>query len=188
MDDTPMLPLGAQMSFWMDACWFAIQVKPGLEFNIASVLKNKGYEDFVPTYRSDEDGRGLTERPLFSGYVFCRFDPAVRAPIVTTPGVIRVVGYGRSPASLSDSEMQAVRTVAGSNLRAKPHSYFAPGQRVLIREGPLRGVEGNIAQTGNRQCLVVSVSLLRCSIAVEAEPAWLEGLQINNKIKRSCSL
>ena len=78
--------------------------------------------------------------------------------------------------------------MAGSNLRAKPHSYFAPGQRVLIREGPLRGVEGNIAQTGNRQCLVVSVSLLQCSIAVEVEPAWLEGLQTNNKIKRSCSL
>ena len=67
------------MSFWMDACWFAIQVKPGLEFNIASGRTNQGYEDFVPTSRTDEDGRGLTERPLFSGYVFCRFDPAVRA-------------------------------------------------------------------------------------------------------------
>ncbi len=139
------------MQFRNESCWFAIQVRPGFEFNIALVLKNKGYEEFVPTYRSKVGARGSSERPLFSGYVFCRFDPAVRAPIVTTPGVIRVVGYGRNPVALSDSEMQAVRTVASSNLPAKPHAYLESGQRVLIREGPLRGVEGDIAQTGDRQ-------------------------------------
>ena len=85
------------MLFRNESCWFAIRVKPGFEFNITSVLKSKGYEEFVPTYRSEDGGRGSSERPLFSGYVFCRFDPAVRAPIVTTPGVIRVVGYGRRP-------------------------------------------------------------------------------------------
>ena len=167
------------MLFRNESCWFAIQVKPGLEFNIASMLKSKGYEEFVPTYRSEKNGRGSSERPFFSGYVFCRFDPTVRAPIVTTPGVIRVVGYGRTPASLSDSEMQAVRTVASSNLPAKPHAYIASGQRVRIREGPLRGVEGDIAQTGDRQCLVVSVSLLQRSIAVEVEPAWLEAVSVS---------
>jgi transcriptional antiterminator NusG len=169
------------MLFRNESCWFAIQVKPGFEFNIASVLKSKGYEEFVPTYRSEEGGRGSAKKPLFSGYVFCRFDPEVRAPIVTTPGVIRVVGYGRSPAFLSDSEMQAVRAVASSNLPAKPHSYFAPGQSVRIREGPLRGVEGAIAQSGDRQCLVVSVSLLQRSIAVEVEPAWLEAVSVSQR-------
>lgn len=157
-----------------NSCWFAIQVKTGFEFKISSVLKSKGYEEYVPTCRSMKRGRDLFEVPLFPGYVFCRFDPNVRAPIVTTPGVIRVVGYGRTPAFLSDSEMQAVQTVVNSNLPAKPHSYTVPGQRVRIREGPLRGVEGNIAQTGDRQRLIVSLSLLQRSIAVEVEPAWLE--------------
>ena len=167
------------MLFRNESFWFAIQVKTGLEFNIASVLKSKGYEEFVPTHRSVDGRCGDSERPLFTGYVFCRFDPAVRAPIVTTPGVIRVVGYGKLPASLSDSEMQAVRTVASSKLPAKPHAYLASGQRVRIREGPLRGVEGDIAQTGDRQSLVVSLSLLQRSIAVEIEPAWLEAVYVS---------
>lgn len=169
------------MLFRNESFWFAIQVRPGFEFNVASMLKGKGYDEFVPTYRSAESGRGSSERPLFTGYVFCRFDPAVRAPIVTTPGVIRVVGYGKRPASLSDSEMQAVRTVASSNLPAKPHAYLASGQRVRIREGPLRGVEGDIAQSGGRQSLVVSLSLLQRSIAVEIEPAWLEAVSVNQQ-------
>ena len=169
------------MLFQTESYWFAIQVKSGSELVIESVLKGKGYEAFVPTYRSDEAGRGRTERPLFSGYVFCRFDPLVRAPIVTTPGVIKVVGYGRRPASLDESEMQAVRTVASSNLPTRPHSYLKPGQRVRIGEGPLRGLEGDISQTGDRRYLVVSVNLLQRSIAVELEPAWLEVAQAETR-------
>ena len=162
------------MLFGNSSCWFAIQVKPGLEFKISSVLKCKGYEESVPKYRlSDRDGR-YAEKPLFPGYIFCRFDPAVRAPIVTTPGVIRVVGYGKTPAFLSDSEMDAVQTVVSSNLPAKPCCYEVPGQRVRITEGPLRGVEGNVAQTGDQRRLVVSLTLLHRSIAVEVNPAWLE--------------
>lgn len=162
------------MLFGNGPCWFAIQVKSGFELRIGSALEDKGYEAFVPTYQLHDAGQARAERPLFSGYVFCRFDPLVRAPIVTTPGVIKVVGYGKRPASLDDSEMQAVRTVASSNLSAKPHSCVAPGQRVRLAEGPLRGLEGDIARTGEHRYFVVSVSLLQRSIAVEVEPGWLE--------------
>jgi transcription antitermination factor NusG len=166
---------GESMLFQIESYWFAIQVKNGFELKIESVLKGKGYQALVPTYRMNDAGR--SERPLFSGYVFCRFDPLVRAPVVTTPGVIRVVGYGKRPAALDDAEMEAVRTVATSNLSARPHSYLKPGQRVRFAEGPLRGFEGDIAQTGNHRYLVVSVSLLQRSIAVEVEPAWLDVAQ-----------
>ena len=53
-------------------------------------------------------GRG--ERTLFSGCVFRRFNPLFHTPMVTTPGVIGLVGYGKNPAALDDSEMEAVRT------------------------------------------------------------------------------
>jgi transcription antitermination factor NusG len=175
------------MLFGTEPFWFAIQVKPGFELSIALLLRSKGYEEFAPTYRTEEGGRGPTERPLFSGYVFCRFDPVVRAPIVTTPGVIRVVGYGKRPASLNESEMQAVRTVASSNLPAKPYPYLAPGQRVRIHEGPLRGVEGDVVQTGDRRYLVISVSLLQRSIAVRVKPAWLAAMQADARINGSVS-
>jgi transcription antitermination factor NusG len=167
------------MLFASESCWYAIQVKSGYEMKIESALKDKGYEAFVPTYRLHQPGRGRAERPLFSGYVFCRFDPLVRAPIVTTPGVIKVVGYGKRPASLDDSEMEAVRTVAGSNLPARPHPWLAPGRRVRIAEGPLRGLEGDIVRAGEHRYLVVTVSLLQRSIAVEVEPGWLELPQVD---------
>ena len=162
------------MLFENEPCWFAIHVKSGLELRIGSALKEKGYETFVPTYQLQEAGQGRTERPLFSGYVFCRFDPVVRAPIVTTPGVIKVLGYGKRPASLDDAEMEAVRTVARANVCARPYRCVEPGQRVRIVEGPLRGLEGDVACTGERRYFVVSVSLLQRSIAVEVEPNWLQ--------------
>ena len=38
-----------------------------------------------------------SERPLFPGYMFCRFDAKKRLPILMTTGVISVVSFGKEP-------------------------------------------------------------------------------------------
>jgi len=35
--------------------------------------------------------------PLFPGYLFCRMNPHNRLPVLTTPGVIQIVGVGKTP-------------------------------------------------------------------------------------------
>src|SRR5713226_4572887 len=97
-----------------DRRWFALQVRPRYEKAAARALHNKGYEEFLPLYRSR---RRWTDRvkeinlPLIPGYVFCRFDSSVVVPIVTTPGVIRIAGYGKTPAPVDESEITAIQAV-----------------------------------------------------------------------------
>src|SRR2546427_8571217 len=59
--------------------WFAIQVRPNHEKVTALLLRGKGYEEFLPSYLCNNRlGRGQPcERPLFPGYLFCRFNPKV---------------------------------------------------------------------------------------------------------------
>jgi hypothetical protein len=64
-------------------------------------LQNKGYEQYLPVYRRRQrwsDRILETDRRLFRGYVFCRFDARKRLPIVSTPAVVSVVGFGNEPA------------------------------------------------------------------------------------------
>ena len=156
-----------------DRPWFALQVRCGMEHTTAYLLRSKGYEEFLPTYTKTSASKSV-DAPLFPGYVFCRFDPGIRSPIVTTPGVIRVLGLGKTPAAVADAEIEALRTIAVSELPAKPHAYFSEGQRVRVTRGPLDGVAGNIVTTGAGGQLVVSVTLLQRSVAVEIDPRWLE--------------
>ena len=80
--------------------WFAIQVRSRREFSIEALLKNKGYMIYTPRYKSEPSGPARTrskESALLPGYIFCRFDSTLKGPIVTTPGVIRIVGFGKPP-------------------------------------------------------------------------------------------
>jgi len=67
---------------------------------IAAQLEGQGFECFLPKYKSVRewsDRKKEVEQPLFPGYLFCRFDYTQRRPVVVTPGVLQVVGCGRTP-------------------------------------------------------------------------------------------
>src|SRR5580698_4934488 len=133
--------------------WFALHVKSRMEQTAGELLRTKGYETLVPTYKPAESGSSV-RMPLFPSYLFCRFDPNIRCPILTTPGVIRVVGYGKSPAVVCDAEIEAVRRIVLSPLEAKPHEYLHAGQVVIVKLGPLRGVVGKVVRLRNATHLI----------------------------------
>jgi transcription antitermination factor NusG len=153
-------------------CWFALQVKPRHEFVTARLLKSKGCDEFVPSYRLR---RNWTDRikevdvPLFTGYVFCRFDAQVRWPILSTQGVIRVVGNSHGPQPIPDHEIESIRTVMTSGLNPRPCEYLKAGDRVRIARGPLSGVEGTMICMHNRRQLILSVELVQGSVVVDVD-------------------
>ena len=154
--------------------WFALQVRTRWEFSTESLLSGKGYETFLPKYTNQVRRNGRLkdiESPLFPGYVFCRFDPQDRLPILVTPGVISVVSRGRLPIPLEDSELAAVQTIVQSHLPVQPWPYLEIGERVRIEDEALSGLEGILISFRGRHRLVVSVSLLRRSVSLEIDRA-----------------
>jgi transcription antitermination factor NusG len=107
--------------------------------------------------------------PLFPGYVFCRFHPELLLPVVTTPGVVQIVGAGKHPRPIADEEIVAIQRMLLSGGDVEPWPYLKAGQKVRILDGPLFGVEGILVEVKNRRRLVVSVHLLQRSVAVEVD-------------------
>jgi len=154
--------------------WFAVRTASGREKAAASQLEYKGYEGFLPLYRSKRQWSDRTkelELPLFPGYLFCRFDFNDRLPILITPGVQLIVGLGKMPTPVSDAEIEALRRVVASGAAAEPHDYLTAGQRVRVREGSLAGIEGILLQVKNSWRIVLSVELLQRSVSVELDRA-----------------
>src|SRR5262252_6549816 len=82
-----------------DTLWYALYVRKRFEKVVARNLRGKGYEEFLPLYRRANrwtDRIKEIEFPLFPGYVFCRFNPFDRLPILTIPGVSAIVGFGKN--------------------------------------------------------------------------------------------
>lgn len=159
--------------------WFAVQVKSHCEKLVATVLQHKGVEEFFPSYRSRHrwsDRVRIVDVPLFPGYVFCRLDPQYRLPVLVTPGVVQFVGIGRFPVPIDDAEIGAIQSAVRSGLQAEPWPFLDVGQRVRVEDGPLTGLEGILVDVRKRHRIVLSVTLLRRSVAVEVEHEWVRPL------------
>lgn len=159
--------------------WYAIRVKTQREKSIADVLRDKGYAGFLPVYTSTRrwsDRIQEVELPLFPGYLFCRFDFSNRLPILTTPGVVHIVGIGKLPQPVDDQEIAALQAIVTSGLLMQPWPFIKVGQRVVIQEGPLRDVPGILTEIKGNRKLIVSITLLQRSVLVAVDRAGIRPL------------
>jgi transcription antitermination factor NusG len=115
-----------------------------------------------------------TELPLFPGYVFCRFDPLDRLPILSIPGVVDIVGVRRVPLAVDENEIAALQTTVNSGLPRQPWPFLQIGHKVRIEHGPLCGVEGILLRFSGRDRLVLSLTLLQRSVAVQVDESWVQ--------------
>ncbi|HEY2169456.1 MAG TPA: UpxY family transcription antiterminator [Candidatus Angelobacter sp.] len=155
-----------------DQRWCALQVIPRHEVIVSTILRIKGYEEFLPLYRSQRqwsDRKKEIELPLFTGYVFCRIDSTIPWTIVTTPGVIRIVGTRTEVALIDAGEIEAIRRVVKAGIKCEPCEYARIGDRVRIEKGPLAGVEGIVTGYKNKQRLTFSISPIESAISVEVD-------------------
>src|SRR6266849_8318646 len=159
--------------------WFAVLVRTGREKTATLQLENAGYECFLPVSkytRRWSDRMKEIEVPLFPGYLFCRMDPYNRLPVLMTPGVIQIVGTGKTLIPVEEEEIAAIQRVVKNGLSTMPWPYLQVGHVARIEEGPLRGMTGIIVRIKSGMKLVLSVSLLQRSVAVEVDRSWLGGV------------
>jgi transcription antitermination factor NusG len=156
--------------------WFAILVRTSREKAANSLLENTGYECFLPIskyMRRWSDRMKEVEVPLFPGYLFCRMNQHNRLPVLMTPGVIQIVGVGKTPVPVGEEEIAAIQRVGKSGLSTMPWPYLEVGHVARIEDGPLRGMTGIVIKIKSGLKLVLSVSLLQRSVAVEIDRSWI---------------
>jgi len=154
--------------------WFAIHTRHQHEKVATQILARKGFEVFLPLYtavRNWSDRAKEVTLPLFPSYLFLRGGLERRLSILTTPGVHGLVAFGGLPAVIPDAEIDAVRQALANSARVEPSPFLKCGDWVRVKCGPLEGIEGILVRTKSQYRLVLSVELVRQSVAVEVD-AW----------------
>lgn len=159
--------------------WYAIRVRSQHEDLVARHLRVRGLESLLPLYKQQHrwsDRFKEIELPLFPGYVFCHFNPFNRLPVLTVPGVVHVVGTGKTPVPIDEEEIAAIQAAVKSGFSTQPWPFVEIGQRVRIEYGPLCGIEGILLGFRGHHRIVISITLLQRSVAVEINGEWARPL------------
>ena len=115
----------------------------------------------------------MIQMPLFSGYLFCRFDLARRISVLETPGVLSIVGQGRTPQPVDPLQVADIRLAVHSGQAVRPWPQLEVGRTVRIERGPLQGARGILLRHKGLNQLIVGVQLMQRAIAVEVEDSWV---------------
>lgn len=158
--------------------WYVVRVKANAERKVAQGLAGRDFEVFLPVLRR-VGGRNRSKRievPLFPGYIFARFDGRAALSVLMCPGVLHILSRGSVPEPVDPIEMHALQTVTRLARSVEPLTTFTTGETVRISAGPLADVHGLVLRDNGGQRLIVSISLLRRSVAAEVEREWVEHL------------
>ena len=107
----------------MAISWFAVRVRTSAESLVEANLRDKCEGTFLPTYlecRHYCDRVKQVRAALFPGYLFCRFNPDGRLPILQTPGVQQVLGNSTGPIPVDDGEILGLQKTATLGLSTRP--------------------------------------------------------------------
>lgn len=156
--------------------WYALRVRSNFEKVTATHLQSRGFTPFLPLYRCKRtwsDRLKTIDLPLFPGYIFCSFDINRRLPILSTPGVVKIIGAGTRPIPVNLDEIEALHAIGKAGCPVEPWPYLQSGQRVRIERGVLCGIEGVLIEMRKMHRIVVSVTLLQRAVSVEIDRDWV---------------
>lgn len=152
----------------VDGCWIALQVKCRFEPVAAAVLASASYRVSLPRMRDcNKCTARCGGRPLFPGYLFCRYDAHNAWSIARTPGVVKIVSFGSTVPVLEDDEVDGLMLASRVDRCRRPVSLMDRGDIVEITQGPLAGLRGRYLFKKNKHLVVISVKLLNRAVAVE---------------------
>lgn len=158
--------------------WHVLHVLSNQEKRVAQHLAARNVEHYLPLYTERAhwaDRTVIAERPLFSGYVFVQVSAQTRLAVISTPGVLRLLGIDER-STVSCEDVDRIRDGLASGLILRPHPSFTVGTRVRVTAGIFASAEGVVTEL-RRQCrVVITLAAVQQQFSLEVNLNELEVL------------
>lgn len=155
--------------------WMVVHTRPRCEKRVAAMAPPRGFASYLPL-RSRSHRYGGRVRvhqvPLFAGYVFLCGDAEFRRWLQQNRHVARTIPVQDEGQLLAQLRQIQMAIDSGAELHVLP--FLEVGKRIKVGRGPLKGLEGVVQSHKGRTRLVVTLDIVRESVAVEIDNALLD--------------
>lgn len=145
------------------------------EKKIQSLFSQQGLTVYFPVeLRRHQYGARQREYeiPVFPGYVFLRIPPDQESWVQQNQYIANCF-YVHDEAKLLD-ELGMIQRALEGGAQVDVFQYLVEGQRVRIRSGPLKNIEGVIRAVGEENQLVLNLEMIQQSVAMKIDRTLIE--------------
>ncbi len=157
--------------------WFAIYTRPRHEKKVYDELVDKNHEAFLPLVkrvRQWKDRKKTVEMPLFTSYLFARFDYKYRHQILQTKGLVKIVNFSGEPAVVPDWQIESLRRMLEHPQTLTLENYIRPGEIVEVTDGPFNGLKGMVRELRGSKRLVVTIDGIMQTVSVDIDTDFVK--------------
>jgi transcription antitermination factor NusG len=152
--------------------WYVIYTRPRWEKKIASLLDQKGIENYCPLNKVEKrwsDRKKTILEPLFKGYIFIKIDDAKKWDIKQIDGIVNYVYWLGKPARVRQSEINNIRFFLKEFSSVEViDSKIVIKDSVIINEGVLMNYKGVVIEVfGNKARVQIDSLGIRLSALFE---------------------
>ena len=126
--------------------WYVLQTKPSNEHRVEINLVNQEIEVFLPLFETYQYQSKQTVRrikPLFPNYLFANLDINTHYyKVKWTRGVIKILGVGSEPISISEKVIETIKARMGENNLVTFDDRMREGNIVQFTSGPFKDLMG----------------------------------------------
>ena len=159
--------------------WIAVYTKPRHEKTVEKELLKKEFEVYLPLLkqrRKWSDRKKWVEFPLFRSYIFVKTEIKNALFVLQTLGVVKVVKFGGEVAVIQNDSIQAIKLMIEGGYNPEATDYFVKGDPVEVKDGPLKGLVGEVIRVDNHDRLLVRVDAIQHSVSVQINRAFLKSV------------
>lgn len=154
--------------------WHVAYTMPRTEKKVSDALEKIGIPSFFPVHfvlRKWSDRIKKLEMPLFPNYIFVHITPRRRYEVLNIADVIRYVCFEGKPATVSQSLLDSLKKMSGTNVEVTQDRLDKVGMPVRICDGPFAGIRGFLIRRNGKSRLLIRVESLGSCVSVEIDAA-----------------
>ncbi len=160
--------------------WYAVYTKPRSEKLVHRRLIETGINSYLPlqkTLKQWSDRKKFVEVPLLSSYVFVYIDLTRYDVVLKTPGVVKFICFEGRAVAIPQREIDVLRLIIESNTDVEINNFeFSPGNHVEVVFGALKGLRGELLQSGVKNRFLVRIDSINQNILLNIPDKYLQSI------------
>lgn len=158
--------------------WYPVYTHPRAEKKACEALQQKGIDAYLPLHRQQKrwsDRKKWVEEPFIKSYLFVRIQEHELAEVLMTKGISRFVYFSGKIASMPDRQIEELKLLMASPFELEvTEENLQPGEKIIIKAGPLKGISGEIISYRSQKQLALRLESLGCSVIVHVAAQLIE--------------
>lgn len=161
-----------------NAQWYPVYTNPRAEKKANEALIKKGISTYLPlrkTLKQWSDRKKWVNEPFIKSYLFVFIKPGQQTEVLMTKGIARFIYFAGKVASMPERQINDLKLLLASEIDIEiTEEDLLPGERVRIKAGPLKDIEGEVVEYRNQKQLALRFESIGCAAIIHVGASLIE--------------